>query len=60
MEDGDEDALKNWHIWCELPVKKYAEEYDRLTYALVHTLTDGSKVRKRWRTMRWIDWMRCG
>jgi arginyl-tRNA synthetase len=30
MEDGDEDALKNWHIWCEFSVKKYAEEYDRL------------------------------
>ncbi len=29
MEDGDEDALKNWRVWRELSVKKYAEEYDR-------------------------------
>lgn len=30
MEDGDEDALKNWRVWRELSVKKYEEEYDRL------------------------------
>jgi hypothetical protein len=30
MEDRDEDALKNWRVWRELSVKKYAEEFDRL------------------------------
>ncbi|TFK66356.1 arginyl-tRNA synthetase [Pluteus cervinus] len=30
MEDGEEDALKNWRVWRELSVKKYAEEYERL------------------------------
>jgi len=30
MEDGDEDALKNWRVWRELSVKKYESEYDRL------------------------------
>ena len=30
MEDGDEDALKNWRVWRELSVRKYAEEYERL------------------------------
>ncbi|VDC03872.1 unnamed protein product [Peniophora sp. CBMAI 1063] len=30
MEDGDESALKNWRVWRELSVKKYAEEYERL------------------------------
>ena len=30
MEEGDEDALKNWRVWRELSVKKYAEEYERL------------------------------
>ena len=29
-EDGDEDALKNWRVWRELSVRKYAEEYDCL------------------------------
>ncbi|KAJ3822961.1 hypothetical protein F5880DRAFT_1483163 [Lentinula raphanica] len=30
MEDGEEDALKNWREWRELSVKKYEAEYDRL------------------------------
>ena len=30
MEDGDEEALKNWRVWRELSVKKYEEEYARL------------------------------
>jgi arginyl-tRNA synthetase len=30
MEDGDADALRNRHVWHELSVKKYAEEYNRL------------------------------
>jgi arginyl-tRNA synthetase len=30
MEDGDESALKNWRVWRELSIKKYAEEYARL------------------------------
>ena len=47
MEDGDEDALKNWRVWRELSVKKYAEEYDRLN---VHfdVYTGESKVGKKW------------
>ena len=46
MEDGDEDALKNWRVWRELSVKKYAEEYDRLN---IHfdVYTGKSKVRKK-------------
>ncbi|KAI0765902.1 arginyl-tRNA synthetase [Trametes elegans] len=30
MEDGDEEALKNWRVWRQLSVRKYAEEYARL------------------------------
>ena len=30
MEDGDEEALKNWRVWRELSVRKYEEEYQRL------------------------------
>ncbi|KAF9259895.1 arginyl-tRNA synthetase [Marasmius fiardii PR-910] len=30
MEDGDEEALKNWRSWRELSVKKYEAEYARL------------------------------
>ena len=30
MEDGDEDALKNWRVWREMSVKRYEEEYERL------------------------------
>ena len=47
MEDGDEDALRNWRVWRELSVKKYTEEYDRLN---VHfdVYTGESKVGKKW------------
>ena len=47
MEEGDEDALKNWCVWRELSVKKYAEEYERLN---VHfdVYTGESKVGKKW------------
>ena len=47
MEDGDEDALKNWRVWRKLSLKKYAEEYDRLN---VHfdVYTGESKVGKKW------------
>ncbi|KAI0823467.1 arginyl-tRNA synthetase [Trametes gibbosa] len=27
MEDGDEEALKNWRVWRELSVNKYIQEY---------------------------------
>ncbi|TFK86419.1 arginyl-tRNA synthetase [Polyporus arcularius HHB13444] len=30
MEDGDEEALRNWRVWRELSIKKYEEEYARL------------------------------
>ncbi|KAI0743872.1 arginyl-tRNA synthetase [Daedaleopsis nitida] len=30
MEDGDEEALKNWRVWRDLSIKKYEEEYARL------------------------------
>lgn len=30
MEDGEEEALKNWRVWRKMSVKKYAEEYERL------------------------------
>ena len=47
MEDGDEDALKNWRVWRELSVKKYTEEFERLN---VHfdVYTGESKVGKKW------------
>ena len=47
MEDGDEVALKNWRVWRELSVKKYAEEYERLN---IHfdVYTGESKVGKKW------------
>ena len=47
MEDGDEDALKNWRVWRELSVKKYKEEFERLN---VHfdVYTGESKVGKKW------------
>lgn len=47
MEDGDESALKNWRVWRELSVKKYAEEYERLN---VHfdVYNGESMVGKEW------------
>ncbi|KAI8974811.1 arginyl-tRNA synthetase [Trametes punicea] len=30
MEDGDEEALKNWRVWRQLSIRKYEEEYARL------------------------------
>lgn len=47
MEDGEEEALKNWRVWRELSVKKYEQEYDRLN---VHfdVYTGESQVGKEW------------
>ncbi|KAA1475019.1 arginyl-tRNA synthetase [Dentipellis sp. KUC8613] len=47
MEDGDEDALKNWRVWRELSIQKYTEEYARLN---VHfdVYTGESQVGKKW------------
>ncbi|KAF9011216.1 hypothetical protein BDQ17DRAFT_1420626 [Cyathus striatus] len=47
MEDGDEDALKNWRVWRELSVKKYEEEYARLNVKF-DEYTGESKVGKKW------------
>jgi hypothetical protein len=47
MEDGDEDALKNWRVWRELSVKKYEEEYDRLNVRFDEYLGE-SMVGKEW------------
>ncbi|KAJ7074413.1 hypothetical protein C8F01DRAFT_971367 [Mycena amicta] len=47
MEDGDESALKNWRVWRELSVKKYAEEYERLNITF-DEYTGESKVGKEW------------
>ncbi|EJD38411.1 arginyl-tRNA synthetase [Auricularia subglabra TFB-10046 SS5] len=33
MEDGDEQALKNWRVWRELSIKQYAQEYALLNVA---------------------------
>ncbi|KAF9477841.1 arginyl-tRNA synthetase [Pholiota conissans] len=46
MEDGDEEALKNWRVWREMSVKKYEQEYERLN---VHfdVYTGESKVGKK-------------
>ncbi|GBE88787.1 arginyl-tRNA synthetase [Sparassis latifolia] len=30
MEDGDEDALKDWRVWRDLSIRKYEGEYARL------------------------------
>lgn len=47
MEDGDEEALKNWRVWRELSVKKYAEEYERLNVKFDEYLGE-SLVKKEW------------
>ncbi|KAF7316997.1 DALR-1 domain-containing protein [Mycena chlorophos] len=47
MEDGDEAALKNWRVWRELSVKKYAEEYERLNVAF-DEYTGESQVGQEW------------
>lgn len=47
MEDGDEDALKNWRVWRELSVRKYEEEYDRLNVKFDVYLGE-SMVGKEW------------
>ena len=47
MEDGDEEALKDWRVWRELSVKKYSEEYDRLNVHFDHYLGE-SLVGKEW------------
>ncbi|KAJ7576785.1 hypothetical protein C8J56DRAFT_971563 [Mycena floridula] len=45
MEDGDEEALKNWRVWRELSVKKYTAEYERLN-VYFDVYTGESKVGK--------------
>ncbi|EIN08244.1 arginyl-tRNA synthetase [Punctularia strigosozonata HHB-11173 SS5] len=45
MEDGDEEALKNWRVWRAMSIKKYAEEYDRLNVAF-DVYTGESEVSK--------------
>ncbi|KAI0078583.1 arginyl-tRNA synthetase [Panus rudis PR-1116 ss-1] len=47
MEDGEEEALKNWRVWRELSIKKYAEEYDRLNVHFDEYLGE-SMVGKEW------------
>jgi arginyl-tRNA synthetase len=47
MEDGDEEALKNWRVWRELSVKKYEEEYERLNVKF-DVYTGESQVGKEW------------
>jgi arginyl-tRNA synthetase len=47
MEDGDEDALRNWRIWRTLSVKKYAEAYEQLNVAF-DVYTGESEVGKEW------------
>ena len=45
MEDGEEEALKNWRVWRSLSVKKYVEEYDRLNVKF-DVYTGESEVKK--------------
>ncbi|KZT24804.1 arginyl-tRNA synthetase [Neolentinus lepideus HHB14362 ss-1] len=47
MEDGDEEALKNWRVWRALSIKKYTDEYARLN---VHfdVYTGESAVGREW------------
>jgi arginyl-tRNA synthetase len=47
MEDGEEEALKNWRVWRELSVKKYEEEYQRLNVKFDVYLGE-SMVGKEW------------
>jgi len=47
MEDGEEEALKNWRVWRELSVKKYEEEYERLNVKFDVYLGE-SMVGKEW------------
>ncbi|KAF8626485.1 hypothetical protein AX17_006541 [Amanita inopinata Kibby_2008] len=47
MEDGDEDALKNWRVWRQLSVRKYEEQYDRLNVKF-DVYTGESQVGKEW------------
>jgi arginyl-tRNA synthetase len=47
MEDGDEEALKNWRVWRELSIKKYADEYERLNVKF-DVYTGESEVGKEW------------
>ena len=47
MEDGDEEALKNWRVWRELSIKKYAEEYARLNVRFDEYIGE-SLVGKEW------------
>lgn len=47
MEDGDEEALKNWRVWRELSVQKYEEEYERLNVKFDEYLGE-SMVKKEW------------
>ena len=47
MEDDDESALKNWRVWREMSVKKYAEEYERLNVEF-DVYNGESMVGKEW------------
>lgn len=47
MEDGEEEALKNWRVWRELSVKKYEDEYERLNVKF-DVYTGESMVGKEW------------
>ena len=47
MEDGDEEALKNWRVWREMSIKKYEEEYARLNVRF-DVYTGESQVGKAW------------
>jgi arginyl-tRNA synthetase len=47
MEEGDEEALKNWRVWRALSIKKYAEEYARLNVEF-DVYTGESEVGREW------------
>lgn len=47
MEDGDEEALKNWRVWREMSVKKYEKEYAELNVAF-DVYTGESLVGREW------------
>jgi arginyl-tRNA synthetase len=47
MEDGDEEALKNWRVWRKLSIEKYTEEYARLNIAF-DVYTGESEVGREW------------
>jgi arginyl-tRNA synthetase len=46
MEEGDEEALKNWRVWRQMSIDKYAKEYETLNVRF-DVYTGESEVKKK-------------